>query len=104
MIGRKSGSDGRPIRERDHFVLELTHNYGIESYSIGNALRHLEVDSRFYLEEQPGAAADPLLLSPDGYPFYVKPVQLDRAADSGQSLRAVSLVVSVRHFLCLRED
>ena len=74
-------------------MLELTHNYGIESYSIGNALRYLEIDSRC-LVEQPGAVdADSLLLSPDGYPF-----KLNRAtsSESGQSLRTVSLLVSVR--------
>jgi hypothetical protein len=75
-------------------VLELTHNYGVDGYSIGNALRYLEIDARCLVEQPDGDDANPLLglHSPDGYPF-----KLNRAGagDSSQSLRTVSLHVSV---------
>ena len=71
-------------------MLELAYNYGIESYSIGNSLRYLEIDARCLVEQSDANSLS--LYSPDGYPF-----QLNRAAagDSGQCLRTVSLLVSV---------
>ncbi|KAI1724542.1 glyoxalase domain-containing protein 4 [Ditylenchus destructor] len=63
--------------EDDHFVLELTYNYGISSYELGNDFAgiHIESDSAFKNAQESGEkCADGIykLKDPDGHAFFVK--------------------------------
>lgn len=65
--------------ESSHFVIELTYNYGVKSYDVGNDFRGITIQSKEIIERakssnyplvsESGNAY--VLKSPDGYPFYV---------------------------------
>mmetsp|Transcript_32202 Transcript_32202/g.44165 ORF Transcript_32202/g.44165 Transcript_32202/m.44165 type:complete len:348 (+) Transcript_32202:571-1614(+) len=79
------------MNEKDSFVLELTYNYGVESYTNCNALRFLSVDERFFCGPTALTAGE-LLLSPDGYRFKLVPPLI--ASPSCGPIVGVSLYVS----------
>ncbi|KAJ6636951.1 Glyoxalase domain-containing protein 4 [Pseudolycoriella hygida] len=63
--------------EDDHFVIELTYNYGVKSYALGNdfggiTIRSKEVIDRAKAQNYP-ITSDNVLVSPDGYKFYIIP-------------------------------
>ncbi|XP_057309331.1 glyoxalase domain-containing protein 4-like [Hydractinia symbiolongicarpus] len=83
--------------EKDHFVIELTYNYGIKHYAVGNDFLGLSINlddikSRIsesnypYVKQDDGAIE---LLSPDGYKFRVHPIN-----STGDPVSMVSLGVS----------
>lgn len=83
--------------EEDHFVIELTYNYGIKHYRVGNDFLGLSINldditSRIsesnypYVKQDDGAIE---LLSPDGYKFRVHPNK-----STGDPVSMVSLGVS----------
>ncbi|XP_058445539.1 glyoxalase domain-containing protein 4 isoform X2 [Malaya genurostris] len=64
--------------ESDHFVIELTYNYGVKEYTLGNdfggvTIRSAEVIERATKQNYPMVREDDhfLLVSPDGYKFFV---------------------------------
>lgn len=64
--------------EDDHFVLELTYNYGITSYELGNDYNgiHIESDEAFKKAQESGEKSNDgsyMLKDPDGHAFYIKP-------------------------------
>jgi len=70
--------------EDDHFVLELTYNYSIGSYKLGNDLQHIKIALGRDLLEKIGANDVSLkeddnnlttLVSPDGYKFLITRLQ-----------------------------
>ena len=66
--------------EDTHFVAELTYNYGIESYKLGNDFQGLHVESTIAFEnirqgKYPIAIDgenEVQVKSPDGYPFFIR--------------------------------
>uniref|UniRef100_A0A182T1F6 VOC domain-containing protein n=1 Tax=Anopheles maculatus TaxID=74869 RepID=A0A182T1F6_9DIPT len=78
--------------ESSHFVIELTYNYGVQEYELGNDLAGLTVASPGALDrarahdfpvEQSTAGHPFVLRSPDGYPVFVVPdgeAQVQRVA------------------------
>jgi catechol 2,3-dioxygenase-like lactoylglutathione lyase family enzyme len=65
--------------EDDHFVLELTYNYTVGSYKLGNDLQYLKLELRQDLFDrvlkttnEPSDKSDFILKSPDGYSFLVE--------------------------------
>ncbi|XP_022209194.1 glyoxalase domain-containing protein 4 [Drosophila obscura] len=83
--------------ESSHFVIELTYNYGVTSYEMGNdfggvTIHSTEILSRAAQHSYPIEKADgngSLLTSPDGYKFYV----IEQAANS-DPVQSVELHVS----------
>ncbi|XP_050071711.1 glyoxalase domain-containing protein 4 [Anopheles maculipalpis] len=69
--------------ESSNFVIELTYNYGVQEYKLGNDLAGLTVacpgvldrarTHNFPVEEQSDPTQPPVLRSPDGYPVFVVP-------------------------------
>lgn len=64
--------------EDDHFVLELTYNYSVGSYKLGNDLQHLKIslkqelfDKVLSVSNGPSGNNEFTLESPDGYKFIV---------------------------------
>ncbi|BFG01390.1 glyoxalase domain-containing protein 4 [Drosophila madeirensis] len=86
--------------ESSHFVIELTYNYGVTSYEMGNdfggvTIHSTEILSRAAQHSYPIEKADgngSVLTSPDGYKFYV----IDQAPSSANAdpLKSVELHVS----------
>ncbi|KAK7087145.1 glyoxalase domain-containing protein 4-like [Littorina saxatilis] len=82
--------------EDNHFVIELTYNYGIGSYRLGDDFRGITISSSEVLErakkanypvtEENGVS---VLQSPDGYKFFVAPEKV-----SGDPVQKVSLSCS----------
>jgi glutaredoxin len=64
-------------KEDEQFALELTCNYGIDSYESGNDLRHIAVDSKAWkgpeeevvVEKGEGGRERRFVVSPDGYKY-----------------------------------
>lgn len=64
-------------KEDEQFALELTFNYGIDSYKFGNDLRHIAVDSKAWkgpekevvVEKGEGGVKRRFAVSPDGYRY-----------------------------------
>ncbi|GAB6033723.1 hypothetical protein CHUAL_013836 [Chamberlinius hualienensis] len=94
--------------EDDHFVVELTYNYGISSYQLGNDFRSLTVWSQEAVED---AKKHNLLLSetneilaPDGYKFVLveKPQPTEKDPVKMVSLNVYNLQRSLDywHRLC----
>jgi len=68
--------------EKDHYVLELTYNYGIGSYELGNDYEaiHIEHDEVYnHLKEtaEKGPETSLLVRDPDGHKFYIYPGKTD---------------------------
>ncbi|EDW56334.1 glyoxalase domain-containing protein 4 [Drosophila sechellia] len=85
--------------ESSHFVIELTYNYGVSSYELGNDFGGVTIHSKDILSRaaehsypvtQVAGKAGSLLTSPDGYKFYV----IDQASASSESVQSVELNVS----------
>ena len=87
--------------EKDHFVLELTYNYGIDQYKIGNDLRWIglyaplavqrALDKGYPIERVNGHT---YLRSPDGYRFRILEEGDYSRTGSDDPMRAVSINVS----------
>jgi thioredoxin/lactoylglutathione lyase len=70
-------------KETTNFALELTYNYGIESYEQGNDFRYIAVAARDYVErglkngynvtELPGGYGYKMATAPDGYRYLLVP-------------------------------
>jgi len=68
--------------ERENFALELTYNYGIESYESGNDLQYIALSCPFALERAKyfGYSIETdIVSSPDGYRFKIVPSVQSRA-------------------------
>jgi len=63
--------------EDDHFVIELTYNYGVKSYVLGNDFGGITICSKEVLERAKAnnypVTSDNVLVSPDGYKFFIIP-------------------------------
>nr|ACO14738.1 Glyoxalase domain-containing protein 4 [Caligus clemensi] len=65
--------------ENHHFVIELTYNYTVKSYKLGNDFRGITIQSSEVLKRAKEMKVDvkdvdgktKLILSPDGYKFYI---------------------------------
>lgn len=87
--------------EDDHFVVELTYNYGIDKYKLGNDFQGILVKSSetlarakengYELTEEPNGFKQ--LLAPDGYPFAVED-QPQPDAKAEDPVKGVSIGVS----------
>ncbi|XP_017004392.2 glyoxalase domain-containing protein 4 [Drosophila takahashii] len=85
--------------ESSHFVIELTYNYGVSSYEMGNDFGGVTIHSKDILSraaehsypvtQVPGKPGS-LLTSPDGYKFYV----IDQQSASSDPVQSVELHVS----------
>ncbi|XP_039497998.1 glyoxalase domain-containing protein 4 [Drosophila santomea] len=85
--------------ESSHFVIELTYNYGVNSYEMGNDFGGVTIHSKDILSRaaehsypvtQVAGKAGSLLTSPDGYKFYV----IDQPSASSDPVQSVELNVS----------
>ena len=83
--------------EDEHFVLELTYNYGVKHYRVGNDFRSIAVSSRTAFERAiaHGTVHDVQerrvsVRSPDGYVFVV----LDEDVEDGKPVREIALNVT----------
>ncbi|KAH8238446.1 hypothetical protein KR032_006946 [Drosophila birchii] len=84
--------------EDSHFVIELTYNYGVSSYKMGNdfggvTIHSTEILSRVAEHSYPVtkvAGKGSLITSPDGYKFYV----VEQAPASSDPVQSVELNVS----------
>uniref|UniRef100_A0A182W662 Fucosyltransferase n=1 Tax=Anopheles minimus TaxID=112268 RepID=A0A182W662_9DIPT len=94
--------------EASHFVIELTYNYGVKEYALGNDFAGLTIASPEILERarahgypvEEGATGQPSLLrSPDGYRVFVVP---EPTAPDADPVRRVALnvtdLVRSRHY------
>ncbi|KAI6188588.1 Glyoxalase-like domain-containing protein [Aphelenchoides besseyi] len=68
--------------EIEHFVLELTYNYGVGSYELGNDYEaiHIESDEVYHSlkdKAEKGPETSLLVRDPDGHKFYVYPGKTD---------------------------
>lgn len=91
--------------EDNHFVVELTYNYGIGSYKIGNDFRGITIKSESVLErakklnypvgEENG---QPVLQSPDGYKFFVISEKVEGDPVQKVSLSSSNLSKSVEYW------
>jgi lactoylglutathione lyase len=63
--------------EDDHFVIELTYNYGVKSYVLGNDFGGITIRSKEVIERAKASnypiTSDNVLVSPDGYKFFILP-------------------------------
>ncbi|TRY73215.1 hypothetical protein TCAL_01956 [Tigriopus californicus] len=82
--------------EDSHFVVELTYNYGIGSYKLGNDFQGITIKSSKAIK-QAQEASYPLkdlgngsfqIQAPDGYPFVIRP---EDVADGQDPVEKVSL-------------
>lgn len=85
--------------ESSHFVIELTYNYGVSSYEMGNDFGGVTIHSKDILSraaehsypvKQVAGRAGSLLTSPDGYKFYV----IDQPSAGSDPVQSVELNVS----------
>lgn len=82
--------------ESSHFVIELTYNYGVKSYELGNDFGGVTIHSAEIVDRaakhgypvEPGAGHS-VLTSPDGYKFFIV-----NEANSGDPVRKVTLNVT----------
>ncbi|KAH8287070.1 hypothetical protein KR054_001746 [Drosophila jambulina] len=84
--------------EDSHFVIELTYNYGVSSYKMGNDFGGVTIHSTEILSRvaehsypvQKVAGKGSLITSPDGYKFYV----IEQKPASSDPVQSVELNVS----------
>lgn len=93
--------------ESEHFVLELTYNYDIESYKFGNDLVSIRIESKaaydkvvankdfLFLHKNPECV---VLNNPDGYMFEVYNPEHDQSLISKVSLLSSNLEVSKNYW------
>lgn len=91
--------------EDSHFVVELTYNYGIGSYRLGNDFRGITIRSKEVLEraqkqQYPVTQEDgvSVLQSPDGYKFFIVPEHTDGDPVQKVSLSCTDLSKSVDYW------
>ncbi|XP_053678096.1 glyoxalase domain-containing protein 4 [Anopheles nili] len=79
--------------EASHFVIELTYNYGVKEYALGNdfagiTIRSTEIVERArthgYPVEEGASGQHATLVSPDGYRVFVLPESVQPGADPVQ--------------------
>lgn len=83
--------------EDDHFVVELTYNYGIKNYKLGNDFLNLQVQSDSIIKNADKVSykyekmdsGDYLFNAPGGYPFIV-----NNGTKDGDPVMSVSLAAS----------
>lgn len=87
--------------EDDHFVLELTYNYSVGSYKLGNDLQHISISLEASLFDQVRQSFPeqsqlvPLeLQSPDGYKFLVNRQEQQQQGGFRNDITEVCLSVS----------
>jgi len=68
--------------EDAHFVCELTYNYGVGSYKLGNDFQGLIIHSNHALKN----AKDAKALAPDNYPFHLVGEDVESGADPVQGV------------------
>jgi catechol 2,3-dioxygenase-like lactoylglutathione lyase family enzyme len=76
--------------EDTNFVLELTYNYGIDSYQLGNDFLGMQIESNEIFSSATGEeteAGSKMLKSPDGYLFYIG----DKSVPSGGPVAGITL-------------
>lgn len=94
--------------ESDNFVLELTYNYGVGQYKIGNGLVSIQIESKaayesilkndqnwFFMHKNPEAV---VLNSPDGYLFEVCNPEHDKSLISRVALLSSNLEKSENYW------
>ncbi|KAK7483728.1 hypothetical protein BaRGS_00025049 [Batillaria attramentaria] len=91
--------------EDNHFVVELTYNYGIGSYQLGNDFRGITIKSDSVLERANKAGypvdqenGQPVLKSPDGYKFFIISEKVSGDPVQKVSLSSSSLSKSVEYW------
>ncbi|ELU09205.1 hypothetical protein CAPTEDRAFT_224395 [Capitella teleta] len=90
--------------EDDHFVLELTYNYGLGSYTQGNSYQGINIESNSILDQARKAdwvvekdGSRVFLSAPDGYKFYIQQSEKDSTV-TGISLSCSNLDRSVTYW------
>lgn len=94
--------------ETDNFVLELTYNYGVAHYKLGNDLVSIQVESKaiyekvvsnktgwLFMHKNPESI---VLNSPDGFLFEVHNTEHDKSSISKVSLLSSNLEVSKNYW------
>ena len=93
--------------EKENFVLELTYNYGVSSYKLGNDLVSIRIESKcayekvindknlIFMHKNPESV---VLNSPDGYLFEVNNPEHDQSLISKVSLLSSNLEVSKNYW------
>lgn len=83
--------------ESSHFVIELTYNYGVKSYELGNdfggvTIASAEIVDRAIRQGYPvvAGAGHSVLTSPDGYKFFI----VNEATGESDPVRKVTLNVT----------
>ncbi|CAG2162229.1 unnamed protein product [Oppiella nova] len=93
--------------EDHHFVLELTYNYGINEYQLGNDLSAITIESKTLLNHIKTTKYDfndnngvISVLSPDGYKFIINDSNSDNTTDriTRVSLSSSSLNLSIDYW------
>lgn len=79
--------------ESSHFVVELTYNYGVKKYDVGNDFNGITIKSKGIIDRAktksyPYKLENDIytLQSPDGYHFYVIDEEGERQADPVQTV------------------
>ena len=76
--------------EDTNFVLELTYNYGIDKYELGNDFQGLHIDSSELfasVKEEANKEGSKVMTSPDGYLFHIA----NKSALSGGPVTGITL-------------
>lgn len=81
--------------EDDNFILELTYNYPIKSYKLGNDIRNLVIESSSAFEKikKEFGSSDEQELSvkdPDGYPVTIRSGPVNRLAQVAINVKCLS--------------
>lgn len=94
--------------ESSHFVIELTYNYGVSSYELGNDLQGIVIRSPVAIVERAKAMNYPVdvvdgrevLTAPDGYRFYLEKVEEEANSDPVKEviLSSSSLSATVKYW------
>ncbi|UXI14246.1 glyoxalase domain containing 4 [Sarcoptes scabiei] len=93
--------------ESDNFVLELTYNYGIDEYKLGNDLVSIRIESKHayqtirnrkdlvHLDKDPQTV---VINSPDGYLFEIRNTDKEESIISQVSLSTANLCKSLNYW------
>lgn len=79
--------------ERENFVFELTFNYGIRNYQLGNDFECIDIKSESVADRSSVITRESqeYLLSPDGYQFRLVPGSISTNSVLGLCLNVASL-------------
>lgn len=94
--------------EANHFVIELTYNYGVQQYDLGNDLQGITIQSNVVVEKAKELAypveesgGRHILTAPDGYRFFIEKA-VDEGGDSDPvkevTLSSSNLDVTVQYW------